>query len=64
MDTEGAFHILTCIRGSAYVKAARGGESVLLAKGRTALLPAALGAYTLAGGEEDSRVLVSWAGGA
>lgn len=48
------FHILTCIEGQAQVQYA--GESLTLDSGRTVLIPASLGAYTLAG---TARVLNS-----
>ncbi|MBW4437587.1 MAG: class I mannose-6-phosphate isomerase [Pleurocapsa minor GSE-CHR-MK-17-07R] len=60
MDTAGMFYILTCIAGSFAVKAANGDESLMLAQGRTALLPAAMGAYTLTAASDASRVLMSW----
>lgn len=49
------FHILTCIDGAAQVDA--GETQVDLVKGRTALIPASVGAYTLSG---HARVLASF----
>ena len=46
-DTHGRFHILTAIDGG--VTIAAGGHQVALDMGRTALIPAALGAYQLRG---------------
>jgi mannose-6-phosphate isomerase len=55
LDTGGTrFHILTCIEGAAAVRASSG--QIELAQGRTALIPASLGAYTLSGA---ARVLFS-----
>ncbi|MBZ0292608.1 MAG: class I mannose-6-phosphate isomerase [Anaerolineae bacterium] len=48
------FHILTCIEGQAQIQYA--GESLTLDMGRTALIPASLGIYTLTG---PARVLNS-----
>lgn len=55
LDTNGQrFHILTCIDGTAAVT---GGDTrIELAKGRTVLIPASVGAYTLDG---PARVLCS-----
>ncbi len=56
LDTTGQrFHILTCIDGTAQIEA--GETQVELAKGRTALIPASLGNYTLTG---PARVLASF----
>lgn len=55
LDTEGQrFHILTCIEGGVTVSA--GADSITLDKGRTALMPANVGAYTLSG---TAKVLCS-----
>lgn len=48
-DTEGkVFHVLTCIAGEAQVMA-DGHETIALGLGRTALIPASVGRYTLTG---------------
>jgi len=58
LDTGGTrFHILTCIDGLVSVSA--GAIQIELAKGRTALIPASVGAYTLEG---TGRVLCSYQG--
>jgi mannose-6-phosphate isomerase len=58
LDTGGTrFHILTCIDGM--VSATAGDTRLELAKGRTALIPASVGAYTLDG---PARVLCSYQG--
>jgi mannose-6-phosphate isomerase len=58
LDTGGrTFHILTCIEGKLTISA--GADSVEVAMGQTALVPANQGAYTLAG---EGRVLRSWQG--
>lgn len=55
-DTGGqVFHILTCIDGEADISAE--GETLTLRVGRTALIPASLGQYTLSG---TARVLCSF----
>jgi mannose-6-phosphate isomerase len=56
LATDGRFHSLTCIEGAAVLQSA--GGSTALAHGQTALLPAALGAYTLAT-NDHARVLLS-----
>lgn len=53
--TRREFHALTCIAGSAKIKG--GGQSVGLAKGETALIPAGLGVYHLSGRCEVLRSL-------
>jgi len=59
LDTHGnRFHILTCIEGAAV--AAAGDSSVELKMGQTALIPAALGVYTLSG---TARILRSFQAG-
>jgi mannose-6-phosphate isomerase len=56
LDTGGRrFHSLTCIDGSAMVRA--GENEVAFTTGQTVLIPAALGAYTLHG--DEARVLLS-----
>ncbi len=56
LDTGGKrFHILTCIDGTATITAA--GTGLTLDTGRTALIPASTGAYTLSG---PARVLSSF----
>ncbi len=56
LDTGGRrFHILTCIEGTVTITA--GDHSLELEQGRTALIPAALGVYTLSG---TGRVLRSY----
>jgi mannose-6-phosphate isomerase len=56
LDTGGRrFHILTCITGEATISA--GDVQVGLSEGRTALIPASTGVYTLAG---SARVLRSF----
>lgn len=56
LDTSGRrFHILTCIEGTATVST--GDSSVEVEQGRTALIPASVGAYTLSG---TARVLRSF----
>lgn len=58
LDTAGTqFHILTCIDGQATVSA--GDTHFDLAQAETALIPAGVGPYTLAGA---ARVLRSWQG--
>ncbi|GAB4515500.1 MAG: class I mannose-6-phosphate isomerase [Anaerolineae bacterium] len=58
LSTEGrTFHALTCIQGA--VEVAAGDEQITLEKGRTALIPAVVGAYALRGSGE---VLRSWQG--
>jgi mannose-6-phosphate isomerase len=58
LDTGGRrFHILTCIEGTASVTT--GEMRIELAKGRTALIPAIVGAYTLGG---RAKVLCSYPG--
>lgn len=47
LNTDGVFHILTCIEGEATVAAH--GDEVPLTTGRSILIPAALDAYTLGG---------------
>lgn len=55
LDTQGRFfHALTCTDGS--ITVAGGGVTIMLFRGQTALIPAALGAYTLSG---EGRVLRS-----
>lgn len=55
LDTGGDhFHVLTCIAGQALVRA--GAHAVTLPMGRTALIPAALGVYSMTG---PARVLCS-----
>ncbi|MFW5772586.1 MAG: type I phosphomannose isomerase catalytic subunit [Phototrophicaceae bacterium] len=58
LDTGGdTFHALTCIEGRARVSTER--VSVAMQKGQTVLVPAAVGAYSLAG---QGQVLRSWQG--
>jgi mannose-6-phosphate isomerase len=58
LDTNGRrFHALTCIEGVVSVSA--GDEHLVLKKGRTALIPASIGAYTLSG---EGQLLRSWQG--
>lgn len=47
LDSAGNFHALTCIEGTVTVQ--HPAETVLLRQGDTALIPALLGAYSLAG---------------
>ncbi|MFW5748020.1 MAG: type I phosphomannose isomerase catalytic subunit [Chloroflexota bacterium] len=54
-DTDGRFHTLTCVEGSARVVA--GEHALTLEKGRSALIPAVQGAYMLEG---TGTVLRSW----
>lgn len=53
LDTAGAFHALTCVRGAVTVEG--GGERVAISVGQTALVPASLGGYTLGGYGEVLR---------
>jgi mannose-6-phosphate isomerase len=56
LDTHGRrFHSLTCIDGSAVVRA--GEHEVMFEKGQTVLIPAVSGAYTLSA--DDARILLS-----
>lgn len=59
LNTGGKFQIITCTSGAIDIRA--GTSSVLLEKGRTALLPAALGSYALSA-KRDAQVLRSWPG--
>jgi mannose-6-phosphate isomerase len=55
LDTEGrVFHVLTCIAGEAQI-AADSFEPVRLALGRSALIPATVGRYTLTGAAKVLR---------
>ena len=57
LDTEGrVFHVLTCIEGEAVVEA-ESSPALSLQTGRTVLMPAALGRYTLTG---QAKVLRSY----
>jgi mannose-6-phosphate isomerase len=57
LDTEGkVFHVLTCVDGEAEIAAA-GHAPLTLSMGRTALIPAVLGRYTLRG---NAKVLRSY----
>ncbi len=47
LATDGAFHILTCIDGAIQIESSAG--ALTLDNGRSALIPACLGAYTLSG---------------
>jgi mannose-6-phosphate isomerase len=47
LNTDGHFHALTCIAGTIWVRG--GGEVFNLSAGQTALVPAALGEYTVSG---------------
>jgi len=60
LPTGGAFQTLSCIAGDAVITA--GGETLRLALGETALIPAGLASCTLAAGQLPARVLRSWAG--
>jgi mannose-6-phosphate isomerase len=55
LNTAGAFHAITCIAGNVNIQAENG--AISLKKGETALMPAALGDYTLSG---DGTVLRSY----
>lgn len=55
VETGGRFHALTCVRGAATVTSS--GTDVTISTGQTALIPASLPAFSLAG---TAEVLQSW----
>jgi mannose-6-phosphate isomerase len=57
LNTDGHFHALTCIAGTIWVKG--GGEVFNLSLGQTALVPAALGEYTVSGSGTLLRSLMT-----